>query len=165
MIYRLHYNKMEDDFIELKQDAFQEIQLACMSSEFQKISTEPIEVETSEELGGMVFPDFMYDDAVPLFSEPLYQAIKQVPVCNLFSKEVIVNDKLQGISKKYRLGLPPRIAVKDAFGEISSERIGNYQIFKTEDFSNNHIYITEKLKDFLVQLKPIGMEIVEADVL
>ena len=80
MIYRLHYNKMEDDFIELKQDAFQEIQLACMSSEFQKISTEPIEVETSEELGGMIFPDFMYDDAVPLFSEPLYQAIKQVPV-------------------------------------------------------------------------------------
>ena len=145
MIYRLHYNKMEDDFIELRQDAFQNIQLACMSSEFQKMSPEPI--------------------AVPLFSEPLYQAIKQVPVCNLFSKEVIVNDKLQGISKKYRLGLPPRIAVKDAFGEISSERIGNYQIFKTEDFSNNHIYITEKLKDFLVQLKPIGMEIVEADVL
>lgn len=165
MIYRLHYNKMEDDFIELEQGAFREIQLACMASEFQKISTESIIVKTSEELGGMVFPDFMYDDAVPLFSEDLYQSMKQIPIGNLFLKEVTMNDKLQQISKKYVLGLPPRIAVKNAFGKIDRERIGNYHIFKTEDFSDNHIYITEELKNFLVQTKPIGMEIVEADVL
>ncbi len=165
MTYRLHYAKLLHDFIELEPGAFRQIQLACITSEFQKISREPITVRTSDEDGGMEFPDFYYDDAVPLFSESLYDAMKNAGADNLFIKEVTVTDALQGRSQKYILGLPPRIDVLTASGVIDESRIGNYLIFKSADVKDPQIYITEKLREVFQKYKPLGMESVEVDVL
>ena len=165
MIYRLYYEKIEDDFVELEQNVFQKIRLACITSEFQKISTTPLEVHTSDEWGGMTFPDFWYDDAVPLFSENVFKSMKQAGVDNLFEKEVIVSDELQGISQKYILGLPPRIHVFDSNGKFDENKVGNYLIFKVSDSVDNNIYITEQLKKLFNKMKPLGMEMIETDVL
>lgn len=165
MLYRLHYDKMSDDFIELNQEKLKDIQLPCITSQFQKINKNPIEVETSDELGGMIFPDFIYDGAVPLFSEKVYDSMKNAGVDNLFEKEVTVVDNLQDISKKYILGLPPRIRVINSSDSIDENRIGNYLIFKIADKPDNNIYIVEKLARVLKKIKPVGMEIIEVNVL
>lgn len=165
MIYKLHYDKMSDDFIELNQEKLKNIQLSCISSEFQKIDKKPIEIEASEEIGGMVFPDFIYDDAVPLFSENVYEEMKNAGVDNLFEKEVTIIDGLQGISKKYILGLPPRINVFSSSDTIDEVKIGNYLIFKIADKPDNNIYVVRELAEILKKLKPLGMEIIEANVL
>lgn len=165
MIYRLHYGKLTNEFVEIENTAFQNIQLACIASEFQKISREAIEVYTSDETGGMIFPDFYYDDAVPLFSELCIDIMRKAGVDNLFTKEVIITDNIQEISRKYILGLPPRINVLNSKGKIDETRAANYLIFKIADSSDNNIYITEKLKKAFQKNKPLGMEIIEADVL
>lgn len=156
---------MCEDFIELKQDCFNSIMLPCITSEFQKISKQPVEVETSDEQGGMTFPDFMYNDAVPLFSEKVFKAMKKAGVDNLLEKEINVKDYLQDISKKYILGLPPRIRVLDSSGNIVENKTGNYLIFKIADKPDNNIYITEELMKVLKNIKPLGMEIIEVNVL
>ena len=141
------------------------LQLPCISSEFQKIDKSPIKIETSEEIGGMVFPDFIYDDAVPLFSENVYAMMKNEGVDNLFEKEVLIVDDLQGISKKYILGLPPRIKAFTSSKIIDENKIGNYLIFKLADRPDNNIYIVDKLAKALNKIKPLGMEIIEVNVL
>lgn len=156
---------MLNDFIELEQGAFSDIELACITSEFQKIDKKPSEVNTSDESGGLVFPDFYYDEAVPLFSEEVFKAMKNEGVDNLMTKSITVVDALQEKSKKYILGLPPRIRVLDSVGKIDEGRLGNYMIFKVLDSSDNSIYITQKLKDLFDSIRPLGMEIIEADVL
>lgn len=165
MIYKLHYSSLFDDFIVLKEDAFHDICLACISSEFQKITLEPIEVFTSDELGGTDFPEFYYDNAVPLFSERVFDVMKENGVSNLLTKVVTVTDELMETSNKYILGLPPRIKVFDEFGSFDEGKIGNYLIFKTSDPSDNNIYVTEKLAKELLKIKPIGMELIGIDVL
>lgn len=165
MIYRLHYAQLTNEFIELENTAFQDIQLACINSEFQKISRDSIEVYTSDESGGMIFPDFYYDDAVPLFSASCIDIMHDAGADNLFTKEVVITDNIQEISVKYILGLPPRIHVLDSGGKFDESKTGNYLIFKTADSPDNNIYITEKLKNAFLKNKPLGMEIVEADVL
>lgn len=165
MIYRLHYAKLFNEFIELEQNAFKDIQSACIASEFQKISREPIEVCTSDEVGGMIFPDFYYDDAVPLFSEALYKAMKKEGIDNLFVKDVVISDLLQDKLEKYIFGLPPRINVLDFHGKIDESKIGRYKIFKILDSPDNGIYINEQLYSLFKKLKPLGMEMIKADVL
>ncbi len=165
MIYRLHYGKLTNEFIEIENTAFQNIQLACIASEFQKISRDAIEVYTSDETGGMIFPDFYYDDAVPLFSEQCIDMMQKSGADNLFIKEVIITDAIQEISRKYILGLPPRIDVINSKGIIDETKAANYLIFKTANPLDNNIYITEKLKKVFQKNKPLGMEIIETDVL
>ena len=157
MIYYLHYAKLTHEFIVLQPQAFQDIFLACMASEFQKISPDPVEVFTSDEKGGLEFPDFYYDNAVPLFSQALYEQMQKNGVDNVFLKKVRMIDQLQNLSKDYVLALPPRIDVLDENGTIDEKRIGNYQIFKT--ISDDEIYITESLKDCFQEQNVIGLEI------
>lgn len=163
MIYRLHYTQFLNEFIEFAPDAFSDIHMACIASEFQKISKEPVEVYTTYEAGGQVFPDFYYYNSVPLFSEPVFKMMKKAEVDNLFEKEVTVIDEIQEKSQKYILGLPPRIRMLDSKGKVNESRIGNYKIFKTADFSDNNIYITESLRQVFLKNKPLGMEMFEAD--
>ncbi len=158
MIYELHYNKMLDDFIELPTNAFSEILLPCMSSEFQKIALNPLEINTSDEMGGMVFPDFIYDGAIPLFSDRVFSTMKKVGTEHLLCIKVSVTDEIQDVTKQYVLALPPRINVFDDFGSIDETKCGNYAIFKSSDPSDNRIYITEAMRKELDAIKPIGME-------
>ncbi len=184
MIYRLHYSGLFGNYIEPEENAFQNIQLACIMSEFQKISTGKIQVYTSETSGGTDFPDFYYDDAVPLFSEPLYKKMLENGVDNFFAKEVNISDRIQKKSRKYIMALPPRIdavdyerseirCITDGYEPlyeadklvIDYRKTGNYQIFKLSNMLDNNIYITENLKRCLEQFSPDGMEMIPYDIL
>ena len=158
MIYKLQYNKMEDDFIELPANAFSEILLPCMSSEFQRIPLTPISIKTSDENGGMIFPDFIYDDAIPLFSGKVFSEMKKVGTEHMLCIEVSITDEIQDITKQYVLALPPRINVVNDYGSIDEARCGNYAIFKSSDQSDQQIYITEDMHKVLEKIKPVGME-------
>lgn len=158
MIYELHYNKMLDDFIELPTNAFAEILLPCMSSEFQKIALTPLEINTSNEMGGMVFPDFIYDGAIPLFSDRVFSTMKKVGTEHLLCIKVSITDEIQAVTKHYILALPPRINVLNDFGSVGETKCGNYAIFKSSNPSDNRIYITEVMRKALEAIKPVGME-------
>ncbi len=158
MIYKLVYNKTKDDFIELPVNAFGGISLPCMSSEFQRISINPIHVITCDDSGGSVFPDFIYDNAVPLFSESVFSAMSEVGTEHLLKIDVTITDEIDDITKHYILGLPPRINVLDDFGSIDEAKCGNYAIFKSSNLSDNRIYITEAMRMVLDKIKPVGME-------
>lgn len=179
MIYKLHYAKLFNDFVELQEDSFKDIVTYCMNSEFQHISREPIEVYTSNKIGGLDFPDFFYDDAVPLFSMEVYHTMKSVGIDNLFTKPVNVIDKLQNRTKSYILALPPRIdavdlknsmydVVVDGYNPlyefekvvIDENKLGNYQIFKLAHALDNNIYITSSLKIYFEGLNPLGLDVI-----
>ncbi len=184
MIYRLHYTKLFGNYIEPEENAFKDIQLACMMSEFQKISPEKINIYTSDKVGGLDFPDFYYDDSVPLFSEKVYKNMIENGVDNLFTKKVTVNDRMQKKSYTYIMAVPPCIdavdyslseteCITDGYNPlydvrklvIDERKAGNYQIFKLSHVLDNSIYITEKLKHCLEKISPDGMEIMPYDVL
>lgn len=184
MIYRLHYGKLSGNYIEPEEEAFRDIRLACMMSEFQKISPVKTEIYTSDTSGGLDFPDFYYDDAVPLFSERVYKKMIENGVDNLFTKEITVADRIQKKSRRYIMALPPCIDALDySLSEteciingynplykvrklvIDKRKTGNYQIFKLSHTSDSDIYITETLKQCLERLNPDGMEMIPCDVL
>lgn len=184
MIYRLYYTKLFGSYVEPEENAFGDIQLACMMSEFQKISPEKIQVYASDTSGGLDFPDFYYDDAVPLFSESVYRAMNENGVDNLFVKKVTLTDRIQKKSCMYIMAVPPCIdavdyslseteCIKDGYNPlydvrrlvIDEEKTGNYQIFKLSHITDSSIYINESLKKCLDRIRPDGMEIVPYDIL
>lgn len=158
MIYKLCYDKMSDDFIELPVSAFEDIFLPCMSSEFQRISTKPLSIITCDDSGGDVFPDFIYDNAVPLFSEKLFEQMTKAGTDHLFRVKVTVTDEIDDITKTYILGLPPRINVLDEYGHISEEKAGSYSIFKSSDMSDHSIYITYQMRRAIDNVDHRGLE-------
>ena len=165
MIYKLFYNEMQDDFIEIPPIEFKYLILPCMASEFQKISTKPVTVTASNTDGGPVFPDFLYDNNVPLFSEKLFREMKKAGTSHLLCVPVNVRDTLQNVTVPYVLGLPPRINVTDDYGNIDERKAGNYSIFKSSIALDNTIYITQPMYDILIAYNPKGLEIFENEVL
>ena len=159
MIYRLHYASLMHEFIEPEKGAFRELMHPCMESQFQRISKDPLEIFTSDEDGGLEFPEFYYNQAVPLFAERIYAILKQEETAHLFVRRVTVTDKLQECSVPYIMALPPRIAVLDDSGKINEQRVGNCCMFKTEDLADHSIYVTEQLYESLSAAKPLGMEL------
>lgn len=159
MIYALRYADREQEFIQPEQNAFQEMQIPCLNSAFQNISKEPLEVFTSDTEGGLVFPEFYYDDFVPLFQEHIYQAMLEHSVHNLFTRKIIVTDRIQNLSVPYLMGLPPRIPVCAPDGLPDESRAGSYQMFRSEHLSDSRIYIRNSLRELFETLHPSGMEL------
>lgn len=146
--YHLVYDKMADDFIELPVRTFNDIFLACMKSDFDKIPKTPMTVKTSDDAGGSVFPDFIYDSAVPLFSKKLFNAMSKVGTGHMLQIPVTIEDDIDGTSGEYILGLPPRVKPTES---------GKYPIFKSSDLKDDRIYINDKMRDVLEKFKPVGM--------
>lgn len=146
--YHLVYDRMADDFIELPIRTFHDIFLACMESDFDKIPKTPMTVKTSDDTGGFVFPDFIYDSAVPLFSKKLFIAMSKVGTDHMLQIPVTIEDDIDGTSEEYILGLPPRVKPTEA---------GKYPIFKSSDLKDNRIYINDEMRDVLEKFKPVGM--------
>ena len=157
-IYKIIYDKMTDkwdEFIELPVNAFgSDVVLACMASDFSKMPKEPIQVTTSDHMGGMAYPDFMYDGAVPLFSKHLFKAMSEVGTDHMFQIPVRIINELDQTFRDYILGLPPR---------VNPDEISKYPIFKTSDQKDNRIYVNEEMRDLLEEYEPIGMRIYPAD--
>lgn len=150
----------------------------CIYSEFQFLDRQPLDVELSETEGGLVFPDFILagpDGCVPLMSEKMKRLMEQNGVDNLFYKRVYLTFASAGIREPYWLALPPRINCLD-FENIKKEEmieedveglmpwermrevnvvkiipsnVGNYKVFRLAEVVNQHIIVTEDLKNAL----------------
>ena len=159
-------------------DGINELIRGCINSEFQFLDKQPLEVELSETEGGLVFPDFILagtDGCVPLMSEKMKRLMEQYGVDNLFYKRVYLTFASVGIREPYWLALPPRINCLD-FENIKKEEmteeeveglmpwermrevnvvkiipsnVGNYKVFRLAEVVNQHIIVTEDLKNAL----------------
>ena len=159
-------------------DGINELIRGCINSEFQFLDKKPLEVELSETEGGLVFPDFILagtDWCVPLMSEKMKRLMEQNGVDNLFYKRVYLTFASVGIREPYWLALPPRINCldfentkkeemieEDVEGLMPWERmrevtvikiipsnVGNYKVFRLAEVVNQHIIVTEDLKNAL----------------
>ena len=159
-------------------DGINELVRGCINSEFQFLDRQPLDVELSETEGGLVFPDFILagpDGCIPLMSEKMKRLMEQNSVDNLFYKRVYLTFASVGIREPYWLALPPRINCldfenikkeemieEDVEGlmpwermrevnviKIISSNVGNYKVFRLAEVVNQHIIVTEDLKNAL----------------
>lgn len=163
MIYKIFYDKMGGDsngseFIELPTNPFPDILLPAMDSDFEKINnTSPRKIIARDDAGGIVFPDFLYDGAIPLFSEKIFYVMNKVGLRDVLKIDVEIIDEIDEISKPYVLIIPPRIQIFNSMGIIDNEE---YNIFKNADnMYDASIYISSMLKKAFDEVKPLGMKI------
>lgn len=165
MIYRLVYRSLINDFIVIEERQLKSIRSACRMSRFQMIDLSAVEIRSSSDEGGIDFPEFYYDEAIPLFSEELFAKMKEHGVDNLLEKQVTVVCEATGEKRRYILGLPPRIDAlrKNALDklEIDISLLGNFKIFKLAGVPDNNIYITDELKALFDELTPLGLGVVD----
>lgn len=176
MYYRLSFDSIVEEYISIDDSEFEDIEMYCISSEFQYMNKKEITVYTSDN-GGLMFTDFFYNNAVALFSERLYKMLLNNGVDNLFTKLVRVVSRATGKNKKYILALPPRIDCldneKSEYEEFSDDsfhslkavsrlvidekKVGGYKIFKLAGVMDNSIYVTDEVKECLKMLEPVGL--------
>lgn len=181
--YVMNFDSIVEDYIDIDSEQFSKIETACLSSEFHRIPLSDMVVYTSDN-GGIVFPDFYYNGFVPLFSEKLYEILKNNTSDNMIFRKVKVISDVMNTSKEYMLGLPETIRCIDKNKSIYSEvyindyvkymdieklviddkKTGFYDIFKIADTFDTNIYVTEKLKELLQQTNPIGVSFFKYDV-
>lgn len=153
-------------------DAILQLAEACQTSAFQFLNHHPLEVEIAES-GGMTFPDFLYNDGIPLVSRAFRCILDAQGVDNLFYKPIHLLDRDLGLQEPYSLALPPRIRavreeymrpldeagdesegkelVKDEYGiaryKINASAVGNYRIFKLADVWDWDIIVIQDLME------------------
>lgn len=168
-----------EDYVTFDESAFQDIYISCINSEFQHIDKKTITIHTSDN-GGIEFPDFMYDGAVPLFSERIFDAVKYKCKDYVFFKEIKVISSATDDERKYYLFLPPCIDCLDEEKSIYTEfedgmfpvkevekciingkKVGNYDVFKMDKTTDTNIYITENFLKILKSVNTIGIEFSE----
>ncbi len=142
-------------------DSIQELKRGCLNSEFQFLDKAPLEVGVVDE-GGIEFPDFIYQNHIPLISDRFKAVLDKLQIDNLFYKKIYITCEITGAREIYWLALPPRInclnydksIVNEVLGYaeeivIDGNNVGNYHIFKLQGVSNQEIYITKDLKEIL----------------
>ena len=143
---------------------------ACQTSEFQFLDRKPLTVSIADD-GGLSFPDFLYNDGIPLISPAFKRILDSLGVDNLFYKTVYLDYAPLGLHEPYILALPPRIRavrqeymrltdedgdecegkelIKDEYGvaqyKINASAVGNYRIFKLSDVLDVDIIVTYDL--------------------
>ena len=143
----------------------------CLYSEFQFLDHRPISVEISEE-GGIIFPDFIEYQSIPLISEGMRRVFDKFNVDYVFYKPVQLTFAERGIAENYFLALPPRIDCLDYERSdyeseentftlpielicdltepvIDKSRVGRYDIFRLDRVLSSDTIITERLKNAL----------------
>ena len=167
--YRMTGNTNLEDMVRAG-DAILTISAACQESAFQFLDRRLVEVEIAAD-SGLMFPDFLYNDAVPLISRAFKRVLDAQGVDNLFYKPIDLVDRELGLHESYSLALPPRIRavrqkymrlldedgdegegkelIKDEYGiaryRINASAVGNYRIFKLADVWDTDIIVTEDL--------------------
>lgn len=173
--YRMTADTNLEDFVR-PGEQIRQIAFACQTSSFQFIDHKPMTVEIAED-GGLTFPDFLYNDGVPLISRAFKRILDAQGVDNLFYKPIDLVDAATGIHEEYTLALPPRIRavreaymrlldedgddsegkelMKDEYGtaryRINASAVGNYRIFKLADVWDYDIIVTHSLKEALAK--------------
>lgn len=187
--YRMTADTNLEDFVR-PGEQIRQIAFACQTSSFQFIDHKPMTVEIAED-GGLTFPDFLYNDGVPLISRAFKRILDAQGVDNLFYKPIDLVDAATGIHEEYTLALPPRIRavreaymrlldedgddsegkelMKDEYGtaryRINASAVGNYRIFKLADVWDYDIIVTHSLKEALAKaaLSNVDFSEVEED--
>lgn len=173
--YRMTADTNLEDFVR-PGEQIRQIAFACQTSSFQFIDHKPMTVEIAED-GGLTFPDFLYNDGVPLISRSFKRILDAQGVDNLFYKPIDLVDAATGIHEEYTLALPPRIRavreaymrllnedgdksegkelIKDEYGiahyRINASAVGNYRIFKLADVWDYDIIVTEGLMEAITK--------------
>ena len=142
---------------------------ACRTSSFQFMDHTPMTVAIAPD-SGYDFPDFLYNDGIPLISPAFKRILDREGVDNLFYKPVYLEDTPVGKREPYILALPPRILAvrqkymrpmdeddefagkelaKDECGiahyKVNVSAVGNYRIFKLADVWDTDIIVTHEL--------------------
>ena len=173
--YRMTADTNREDLV-YPGEQIRQIAFACQTSSFQFIDHKPMTVEIAED-GGLTFPDFLYNDGVPLISRTFKRILDAQGVDNLFYKPIDLVDAATGIHEEYTLALPPRIRavreaymrlldedgdesegkelMKDEYGialyRINASAVGNYRIFKLADVWDYDIIVTGGLMEAIIK--------------
>ena len=140
---------------------------------------------------GLTFPDFLYNDGIPLISPTFKRVLDSMGVDNLFYKTIFLDYKPLGRHEPYIMALPPRIRavrqeymrlmdeagdegegkelIKDEYGiaryKINASAVGNYRIFKLADVWDTDIIVTGELMEAIsnAQLSNVFFAEIEED--
>ncbi len=166
MVYKLMFHSIVEEYIKLDYEAIESISLSCIASDFHLIDKSDATVETSLD-GGTEFPDYYFQNGIPLFSEKLYNDINPYIQKNVLKKKFTIVSKAIREEKKYIMLLPLRIDCIDMkrseFFDIGDEipcydvtelfidesKIGNATFFKLANAVDSGIYVTETIKGIL----------------
>ena len=167
--YRLRAQSNLEDMVRAGEEILT-LSNACQASAFQFLDHKPLTVNIAED-SGLFFPDFLYNDGIPLISPAFKRILDAKGVDNLFYKPIYLDYVPLGRHEPYILALPPRIRAvrqeymqlidenggenegkelqKDQYGiahyKINASAVGNYHIFKLADVWDNDIVVTEEL--------------------
>lgn len=185
--YRMTADTNREDLV-CPGEQMRQIAFACQTSSFQFIDHKPMTVEIAED-SGLTFPDFLYNDGVPLISRAFKRILDVQGVDNLFYKPIDLVDAATGLHEEYTLALPPRIRavreeymrlldengdesegkelIKDEYGialyRINASAVGNYRIFKLADVWDYDIIVTHSLKEVIKKAGLRNVEFVEVE--
>lgn len=169
--YRMTADTNVEDLVRAGEEIFS-LATACQTSSFQFLDHRPLTVRIAED-GGLTFPDFLYDDGIPLISLGFKRLLDALGVDNLFYKPIDLTYAPLGRHEPYMLALPPRIRAvrkeymrlmdadgdesegwelrKDEYGvahyRINASAVGNYRIFKLADVWDTDIIVTHEVKE------------------
>ena len=163
---------------------------ACQASEFQFLDHKPVTVNIAED-SGLTFPDFLYNDGIPLISPTFKRILDSMGVDNLFYKTIYLDYNPLGRHEPYIMALPPRIRavrqdymrlmdedgdegegkelIKDEYGiaryKVNASAVGNYRIFKLADVWDTDIIVTGELMEAIsnAQLSNVFFAEIEED--
>ena len=161
---------------------------ACQESSFQFLDHKPLTVNIAED-GGLIFPDFIYSNGIPLISPAFKRIMDSLGVDNLFYKTIYLDYVPLGKHEPYILALPPRIKavrqeymklmdefgdesegqelIKDNYGvaryKINASAVGNYRIFKLADVWDTDIIVTQELMEAVSKANLINVFFAEIE--
>lgn len=169
LIYRMSFPRIVEDYIDIDDSEFADIEMACIQSAPQHIRTESMTVNTSDR-GGLLYPDFYYNNAVALVSPRFKELLNGMEDSNVFYKDVYVKSAMDGALHSYYLALPPRIACADMERSeyvvvkqrprelrkysrlvIVEERARQNDLFKVANALDNSIYVSQRLHDLVLE--------------
>lgn len=154
-------------------DELKDISLNCCASEFQYLTKDSREIILKEKTG-TIWPDFIYENGIPLVSKRMKDFLVYNGIDYLFYKKIILKKDYSSEEHEYWLALPAKInclnlensIIDDLLGTvehfvIDNKRVGRYEIFKLAGVTNLEIIITESLADKIKKEKFIGVYILK----
>ena len=146
-IFKMVYNKISDDFIEIEKFPETINRRAVLLSEFQYINKDMESVKVSS-VGGIEFPDYLEENGFNLFSDKLKSILDRENIQNIFYKPIMLIDDDMNRKELYWLAISDRIECLDEKLSIYDKelsykvliktiidihRIGNYHVFQIKE--------------------------------
>lgn len=163
---------------------FSEISEAVRKSEFQFLTKEKLTISVSDS-GGIEFPDLVIYDTMYLFSDIIYQEVRNEIDWYVFVKPIDLVCDFLGRKERYWLIVPPRIDCLDLDRSdvkldwdfslgllptlhsqksvIDESLVGSYKMWKIAGVDDDAIYVKKELKDKILSLNPEGIKFIACE--